>query len=143
MIAADFLCSHYLRRTARRTWETKTKRKNNTMKTMLKLLVLGLSLGATTLLMAQDGPPPREGGGPGMGGHRPPPPIIGVLDANHDGVIDAEEIANASAALKQLDKNGDGELTPDELHPPRPEHGQPGEGPRGGLRPAGPPPERP
>ena len=46
-----------------------------------------------------------------------PPPIIVALDKNKDGVIDAEEIANASAALKTLDKNGDGKLTMDELHP--------------------------
>jgi hypothetical protein len=56
-----------------------------------------------------------------------------ALDANGDGIIDEKEIANASAALKKLDKNGDGKLTPDELRPPRPE------GARG--RPGGPPPE--
>ena len=43
-----------------------------------------------------------------------------MLDANHDGVIDADEIANASAALKTLDKNGDGQLTTDEYLPPLP-----------------------
>jgi hypothetical protein len=42
------------------------------------------------------------------------------LDANHDGIIDQTEIANASAALLKLDKNGDGKLTRDELMPPRP-----------------------
>jgi Ca2+-binding EF-hand superfamily protein len=46
-----------------------------------------------------------------------------ALDANHDGVIDENEIANASAALKALDKNGDGKLTQDELRPPRPAGG--------------------
>ena len=123
----------------------------NTIKTVMGIAALSL---VASSLMAQEppfppedgpgGPGPRGPGGPGMGGHRPPPPpLIGVLDANHDGVIDATEIANASAALKQLDKNGDGELTPDELHPPRPERGQPGDGPRGGMRPPGPPPERP
>ena len=34
-----------------------------------------------------------------------------ALDANHDGVISADEIANAPAVLKTLDKNGDGQLT--------------------------------
>jgi hypothetical protein len=61
-------------------------------------------------------------------------PIIAVLDANHDGVIDEKEIENASAALKKLDKNGDGKLTMDEIRPPRPEGGPgPGfdRGPRG------------
>jgi Ca2+-binding EF-hand superfamily protein len=42
-------------------------------------------------------------------------PILNALDANHDGVISAEEIAHASVALKALDVNGDGMLTPDEL----------------------------
>ena len=48
--------------------------------------------------------------GPGRGMRRIPP-IIAALDTNHDGVIDASEIANASAALKTLDKNGTGQLT--------------------------------
>lgn len=61
------------------------------------------------------------------------PPLIAALDANHDGVIDADEIANAPAALKKLDKNGDGKLTMDELRPPRPEGGPDRGGPeRGG-----------
>jgi hypothetical protein len=63
-----------------------------------------------------------------------------ALDANHDGEIDANEIANASAALKALDKNGDGKLTQDELHPPRPQGGD-RQGPPPG--PNGPRPQRP
>jgi hypothetical protein len=43
-----------------------------------------------------------------------------ALDANKDGELDATEIANASAALKTLDKNGDGKLSADELMPPHP-----------------------
>jgi Ca2+-binding EF-hand superfamily protein len=94
--------------------------------------------------------PPRPDGGtngppPGPGGHRPPPPpLIAALDSNGDGVIDAQEIANASAALLKLDKNGDGQLTPDEYRPHRPPPGEgggnyngDGEGP-----PKGPPPEQ-
>ncbi len=74
--------------------------------------------------------PPQQSGQPGQSGQRPPPPpIINALDANHDGKIDAQEIANASAALKTLDKNGDGVLTQEETRPMRPE-GRPGE--RGG-----------
>jgi len=80
-------------------------------------LLLGLALiGAPTVLRAQEAPPPPGNEGPS--GHRPPPPpIVGALDANHDGVIDAKEIENASKALRALDRNGDGELTPEEFHP--------------------------
>ncbi len=56
-------------------------------------------------------------------------PLMKVLDANGDGVIDADEIANASKALLTLDKNGDGKLTMDELRPPRPEGGPKGDKP--------------
>ncbi len=57
---------------------------------------------------------------PAGGEKRPPrPPVDVVLDANDDGVIDAGEIRNASVALKKLDANGDGKLTPDELRPKR------------------------
>lgn len=82
-----------------------------------------------------EGPDRGQGGqdGPGGPGQRPMPPLIAALDANHDGVIDADEIANAPAALKKLDKNGDGKLTMDELRPPRPEGGPDRGGPeRGG-----------
>jgi hypothetical protein len=98
------------------------------MKTKSKILVITLALAATTAaVLAQDraGNPPR--------GHRPPPPVIVALDANHDGVIDADEIANASAALKTLDKNGDGKLTQDELRPP----GSPPDDMNGGQPPQG------
>jgi hypothetical protein len=71
---------------------------------------------------------------------RPLPPILEALDADHDGVISAAELANASASLAKLDKNGDGQLTPDEFMGggPRGEgHGP--RGPRGtrGPRPGG------
>jgi hypothetical protein len=90
-------------------------------KTMLVLAGL-LALGTTVLpVSAQDNNDrPPGGGGPG-GYHRHPPlPIVAALDTNHDGVIDSNEIANASAALKTLDKNGDGQLTADEYLPPLP-----------------------
>jgi hypothetical protein len=101
------------------------------MKTMLALAGL-LALGATALVVnAQDNGGPQNGNSqnrPPMRGGRPPvPAIVAALDANHDGVIDATEIANASAALKSLDKNGDGKLTPDEFMGPRPQRpGGPG-----------------
>lgn len=79
------------------------------------------------------GQPPRDGqGGPGgPGGNRPVPPIIAALDADHDGIISAAEIANASVALKALDKNGDGQLTMDEIRPAPPQGGGPDGGGRG------------
>lgn len=107
------------------------------MKTMIKTLLLTATLGASiAAVIAQDNFPPQDGrGGPGgprgqgMRGQRPPPPLVAALDANHDGVIDADEIANASKALKTLDKNGDGKLTQEELRPPRPEGGSGQDGP--------------
>jgi predicted O-methyltransferase YrrM len=60
-------------------------------------------------------------------------PIIAALDADSDGVIDAEEIANASAAMKKLDKNDDGKLQADEYRPRGPG------GPGGFGGPGGPP----
>jgi hypothetical protein len=120
------------------------------MKTKIKTMLAVLALSGSALIAnAQDagGPPPdgqRPPGGPGMHGHRPPPsPLVDVLDANHDGVIDADEIANAPAALKKLDKNGDGKLTPDEYRPPRPQGGPDGHwGPPPGA-PDGPAPQHP
>ena len=109
----------------------------------MKIILAALALGASAFAASaqdnnqpwNDGSGPNGQRGPGPGGHRPPPPaIIGAIDANHDGVIDADEIANASAALKALDKNGDGVLTPDEFvgHPPkRPAGGPPDDMPPG------------
>ena len=65
------------------------------------------------------GPVNNEGGRPRMAS-----PLIETLDANHDGIIDASEIQNASAALMRLDKNGDGKLTVYELRTRRPEGGR-------------------
>jgi hypothetical protein len=41
-------------------------------------------------------------------------PVLVALDANQDLVISAYEITNAPAALRTLDKNGDGKLTAEE-----------------------------
>jgi hypothetical protein len=97
------------------------------MKTTLKVTLALLALGAAGFVaQAQDngnGGPPGGGPPPGQGFHHPPPlPLARALDANHDGVIDSNEIANASAELLTLDKNGDGQLTPDEYLPPRPKN---------------------
>ena len=129
-------------------------------KAALALLALGTS---AVLIIAQDsstsssegatppgtppaGPPSANKPAPGRQGfRRQPPPIIAALDANHDGIIDETEIANAPAALKTLDKNGDGKLTMDELMGPRPMRGggpgaRPGPPPPSGEEPPPPPP---
>jgi hypothetical protein len=92
------------------------------MKTRMKITLALLALGASALAAgAQDNNGSQPPNGPGPRGHHPPPlPLVMALDINHDGVISADEIANASAALKTLDKNGDGQLAADEYLPPRP-----------------------
>jgi len=127
-------------------------RKRNNMKNKITIALAVLALGATALVAsAQDNNTPPNGGGQdwqngpggpgGMMGRRPPPsPLMEALDVNHDGVIDADEIANAPTELKTLDKNGDGKLTQDELRPARPPQNG---GPDGGNgRPPGPPPDQ-
>lgn len=85
-------------------------------------IILSALLATSALsLMAQDADTPaprgsRHPGGPGGPGHRPPP-FIAALDVNKDGVIDATELANASTVLAKLDRNGDGQITLDELRP--------------------------
>jgi EF hand len=116
---------------------------NNKIKMAAMTFALGLSAWSMVAQDAggpppdSDGPPPGQGTGAsdGSGGgrhHCPLPPVIAALDTNHDGVIDASEIANASAALMTLDKNGDGKLTMEELlGPPPPDRlgaNGPGEG---------------
>lgn len=91
------------------------------------IIHLSLALLAGSIATAREPKEPR--------GHRPPP-VIAALDADRDGIISAEEIANAANALLQLDKNGDGQLARDELHPE-------GRSPRGGGRPPGGAPEEP
>jgi len=63
---------------------------------------------------------------PSAGGGLPRMPIIGALDANHDGVIDAVELGKAAEALKALDKNHDGKLTAEEFRGSSPSGGRPG-----------------
>lgn len=63
-----------------------------------------------------------EGRGPGGEGRGPGGPngfdlAFNALDTDHDGVISAAEINNAAASLKTLDKNGDGQITEDEVTP--------------------------
>jgi hypothetical protein len=79
------------------------------------------------------GDAPKPGtGAPREGDQNRPkqPPLLNALDANHDGVISAAEIADAPNALATLDKNNDGQLGPREYQPRPP----------GDHKPATPPP---
>lgn len=138
----------------------------------MKLTLLSLALISAATLYAQPsagGPPDGGQGGPpngpgpigpgpkGPGPDGPGPrgprfrpmvtPLMVALDANKDGELSAEEIANAVTALKALDKDGDGKVSQEELRPVppvRPDAGNPGEGGRGqGGRGEGRPPRGP
>src|SRR5580698_4833114 len=87
------------------------------------ILIVGL-LSWSAVALAQDG----RGRGPGRG-----QPSVGftALDTNSDGVLDAQEIAAAPAALAKLDKNSDGQITSDEVRSAMPE-GRGRGGPDGG-----------
>lgn len=87
--------------------------KFKTLSVFASVIVCCVSIG-----LAQE----KDEQGPG-GKHHPPPPLIAALDLNHDGVISADEIKKAPESLLTLDKNGDGQLTREELHPPRPNRG--------------------
>ena len=86
------------------------------------------------------GGPGGERGGPGgqrgggdMGRMMQMMPVLAALDADKNGVISKSEIKNAAAALRRLDKNGDGELDAEEMRPSRSEGGRSrGGGPEGG-----------
>ena len=95
-------------------------RKKNTMKTKIATLI-ALTVGLSAL-HAQSATAPASGSRTGSAQRAKPstPLVVATLDANHDGVIDAAEINNASEALKSLDKNADGKLTGAEFRRPRP-----------------------
>jgi hypothetical protein len=111
---------------------------------MNHLLALALALGLTagSVSAQNDGPPdqqgpppagdgaPPDGPPPGdgpAGRHHRPPPFMAALDTNKDGVLSADEIANAAKALLTLDKDGDGKITMEEFlgPPPGPRPGGP------------------
>ncbi len=52
-------------------------------------------------------------------------PVLNALDADDDGTLSSSEIAAASEALKKLDKNSDGKLSPEEMRPEFPPRGAP------------------
>lgn len=93
----------------------------------MKTILITLAFAASGLLVqAQpEGGAPRPGGPDGP--RRPVPPLFAALDADKDGELSADEIANAVTALKALDKNGDGKIGKEELRPPMPPRGE-GEG---------------
>lgn len=110
------------------------------MKKQYTLCILAMIFAmCVSTFYAQEGRPGGGRGGPGGRDMMRALPVMTALDADGDGVISAEEINNASVALRKLDKNGDGKLTEDELRPNFPPGGPGG---RGGERgPGGPNPE--
>ena len=108
------------------------------MTTLVGMITLILIPSSAPVLRAQ--PPQQPGdlrqnpftprgfdrGFPGRGGP-PVSPILDILDTNRDGEISNDEIRNAPAIIKKLDRNGDGQITANELAPPG--------GPRGPGRP--------
>lgn len=60
---------------------------------------------------------------PGQGPRERPRYVLQALDLDHDGTLSAGEIEAATASLRGLDRNGDGELTPDEMEPLRTDAG--------------------
>jgi hypothetical protein len=108
------------------------------MKNQMTFTLMAVFSALALALQAQDNSStPGDGTGRGgPGGMRQPPtlPLVTALDTNQDGIIDANEIANASTALLTLDKNGDGILTTNEYLPAVPK-----DAPAGGRRPPTPP----
>ena len=103
------------------------------------IIICTLTVAASALIAFAQAPTPAPSPSPsplgkhGKAGHEkhhPRSPIVAALDANGDGVIDAQEIANAPAALRTLDKNGDGQLTRDEFRRPREDGNRPPKGER-------------
>ena len=144
-----------------------TNKKKIMKNTTALLMALGLALPAMTFAQDSEKPrqprgerPPQREGGPGGPRGQMVAPLFAALDVNKVGVLDADEIKNAAAALAKLDKNGDGKLTQEELRParspgerpnlgedgrettgPRGQRGPGGEGQRPARRDAAPPPQ--
>jgi hypothetical protein len=84
----------------------------------------------------RDGDRPAGERGPRDGGDRRPQPmgpIMALLDSNHNGVLESEEIDQAIVMLRRMDRNGDGRLTGEEFaqrregdRPPMREGARPG-----------------
>lgn len=101
---------------------------------MRTLIIAAFALAVAGPALAQsDAPemsmPEGQTAGPRMGGMRPPPretlaqmqarmtQMFDRLDANHDGVVDAAELANGRGGrmLARFDANGDGRVTREEF----------------------------
>jgi Ca2+-binding EF-hand superfamily protein len=80
------------------------------MKICLTSCLLALATGFPAMAQRPDPPQGRR--------PSPVPPLFAVIDADQDRVLNAAEIENASDTIIQLDRNGDGEITLDELLPP-------------------------
>lgn len=91
------------------------------MKPLPSLLLATAAVAAFALFASAQERRPEGGPPPGRFN-----PIFAALDTNGDGVIDAQEIANAAASLKKLDRNGDGKITEDEVRPNFEGRGGPG-----------------
>jgi Ca2+-binding EF-hand superfamily protein len=89
------------------------------MKTSSRLLLVFLPLSLTGTLLAQADTSSTNGKSHPRGGHRGSP-IVRVLDADKNRELSAAEIAAASAAIRTLDTNKDGNVAADELRPARP-----------------------
>ena len=95
------------------------------LKRICMIITVALALAFTMLAQRPGGPPhPPEGGRPGEMPPRPGPPDgdwIRPHDTNNDGSLDAAEFqAAADRTFAELDRNGDGAISPDEMRPPRP-----------------------
>lgn len=87
-----------------------------------------LAVLATVTANAAEPKPPMD--------RRPPPqPLLAALDKNRDGELSPDEITNAPTALDALDKDGDGALSPKEIKGKPPKKAAAGEA-------AAPPPDK-
>lgn len=77
----------------------------------------------TTQSSGEEPPPPPRGSSDQepAGDHPLPPrnPLVEVLDKNHDHILDKAEIEAAPESLRALDRDGDGQLSGEEIRPPR------------------------
>ena len=75
---------------------------------MARCSIAGFVLLAASVAWGQDRPLRGNRGGP-------PDPVVAVLDVNQDGIVSADELANAPARIAKLDSDGDGDVSRTEL----------------------------